>query len=694
MISSDGEVLGSRLVAARDRAFVGRVTERELFRSALAEASGASAVLYLHGPGGIGKSALLRQLAQEAREAGRLVVEVDGRTVPPTPEDFAAAAWMAVGEPGAVLLIDTFERCQGLEGWLRERFLPQLPLGAVVVIAGRQPPDPLWVSDPAWADLLYVAALRNLLPGEAAGFLRARGVPPQVHQALLSFTGGNPLALALAAAVAVRDDQQASSWSPSQDVIATLLPRLVGDPPSPEHRKALEICAHAHVTSETLMRAMLGDSASELFAWLRTQPFVESTASGLFPHDVVREALETDLRWRDPEGFTAMHKQMHRYLFEQVRAAPAPRMLPAVGALLYMYRTDGFMSDFHTWRGEGLVHDEPCAPADHARVAELIHEAEGAESAAIARFWLDRQPGAFRVYRSTQNGAIVACSAWLQLSKPDGEDVDPVVAAAWAHARATGPLRSGEHMAIARFTVYPPRYQRPSAALDLMQWRAMGEIFRSDRLAWSYLVMRDDGFWDAHLAHFDMLPADIRPRVGDHEYGLFAHDWRAQPVVSWLAAKTDAMLAGGVPSGSGQADGMPLLPGELTVLSRPEFDGAVRKALRTLRRPDALAENPLNHSRVVLENGGSLGEVIARAVEALLDERGGDKRHRAIAVTYLKAAPTQEAAAARLGLPFSTYRRHLTAAVEHVSDLLWRHELSGAPICAPDGGGSLETSGP
>ncbi|MFI1164514.1 AAA family ATPase [Streptomyces sp. NPDC020801] len=684
---NDGS-LGWQLITARDRAFVGRTAERALFRAALAGEPGACPVLYLHGPGGIGKSTLLRRFAQMARESGRRVVEVDGRTVSPTPEGFTEAAGKAVSEPETVLLVDTFERCRGLEGWLWEQFLPRLPLGAVSVVAGREAPDPGWICDPGWADVLHFRALRNLSPDDALVFLRIRGVPATAHHALLSFAGGNPLALALAATVAVRDvckmPELPQDWLPGQDVTATLIPRLVGYPPSPEHRKALEICAHAYVTSEALLRALLGDCAPELFAWLRAQPYIESTPSGLFPHDVVRETLVADLRWRDSDGFTALHKQMHQYLFEQLRTAPAAQILPATGALLYLYRNDGHTAHFHDWRNAGLVYDQPCVAADEARVLELIEEAEGSESAEIARYWLDRQPAAFRVYLSAQTDDIIACSAWLQLNEPQGEEVDPVVAAAWAHARANEPLRAGEHLAVARFNVHPPKYQRPSPPLTLTQWRAMGEIFRADRLAWSFLVTRHDGYWDDHLAHYDMFPTGITPTVGEHPYRLFAHDWRAQPVIPWLMAKTDATLTGiapgvdtifGVP---GQE--MPRQQSELVVLSRPEFDTAVRDALRALRRPDALAENPLNRCRLVVENGGILIDVLTRAIEALPQERGGDKRHRAITTAYLGAVPTQEAAAERLGLPFSTFRRHLTSAVTRVSDALWRHELSGARV--------------
>jgi hypothetical protein len=70
--------------------------------------------------------------------------------------------------------------------------------------------------------------------------------------------------------------------------------------------------------------------------------------------------------------------------------------------------------------------------------------------------------------------------------------------------------------------------------------------------------------------------------------------------------------------------------------------------------------------------------VLQRAVEDLRLEPAGDKLHRAVTATFASGAPTQEAAAERLGLPFSTYRRHLTSGIEQVCGLLWRRELHGA----------------
>jgi hypothetical protein len=53
----------------------------------------------------------------------------------------------------------------------------------------------------------------------------------------------------------------------------------------------------------------------------------------------------------------------------------------------------------------------------------------------------------------------------------------------------------------------------------------------------------------------------------------------------------------------------------------------------------------------------------------------GESPGRVLNRTYVHAAPTQEAAAQVLDLPFSTYRRHLARAHERLTDLLWAVEI-------------------
>jgi predicted DNA-binding protein (UPF0251 family) len=46
--------------------------------------------------------------------------------------------------------------------------------------------------------------------------------------------------------------------------------------------------------------------------------------------------------------------------------------------------------------------------------------------------------------------------------------------------------------------------------------------------------------------------------------------------------------------------------------------------------------------------------------------------------TYVQPAPTQEKAAEQLGVPFSTFRRHLNRGLERVADILWEREVGAS----------------
>ena len=89
--------LGQRLERERARRFVGRAAGLELFAARLqAAAAGDTAwdlfsVLWVHGPGGIGKSTLLGAYAETALNAGFTVAHIDARRIRPTPAGIQAA---------------------------------------------------------------------------------------------------------------------------------------------------------------------------------------------------------------------------------------------------------------------------------------------------------------------------------------------------------------------------------------------------------------------------------------------------------------------------------------------------------------------------------------------------------------------------------------------------------------------------
>ena len=103
-------------------------------------------------------------------------------------------------EERPLLLFDTYERMQAIDGYLRRSLLPSLPERAIVVIAGRAAPGPGWFSA-GWENLAAELELDRLTRDEAIQLLRAGGITDEAStERILAWSGGSPLALSLAAA--------------------------------------------------------------------------------------------------------------------------------------------------------------------------------------------------------------------------------------------------------------------------------------------------------------------------------------------------------------------------------------------------------------------------------------------------------------------------------------------------------------
>ena len=133
-------MLGERLRAARHARFVGRTAEKELFQSTLTTTDLPFNILYIFGPGGVGKTTLLQEFKLICEQHNLPAYYLDARNVDLSPEGFNAALRRAMGitaeqsvrdtlasQPRCVVLLDTYENLIPLDDWIREEFLMRLP---------------------------------------------------------------------------------------------------------------------------------------------------------------------------------------------------------------------------------------------------------------------------------------------------------------------------------------------------------------------------------------------------------------------------------------------------------------------------------------------------------------------------------------------------------------------------------------
>ncbi|HEX6417729.1 MAG TPA: AAA family ATPase [Acidimicrobiales bacterium] len=698
-----GEVLASR----RRGRFVGRDAELELVRSALDPTDPPFAVLWFSGPGGIGKSTLLDVVADEIEAAGgSCVVRLDGRDLAASPSSVLAALHSALGglegsdEPTAapdesdepiaaphgrlVLIIDAYERLGAVDAWVRTGLLPRLPADTLTLVAGRRPPGSGWRADAAWRDLLRVVSLRNLEPDQSRRYLRACEVDDALHDRLVEVTHGHPLALSLLADVVVRGGEAALDPL-APDLVGTIVRRFVDVVPDGPRRRALEVCALARATTEALLRDTLGpDVARDAFAWLRDLSFVESGPDGLLPHELARDVLDADLRWRDPDGYKDVFRGVRGHIYTALKSARGRDQQRAAFDLKFLFRNVPSVLSPLDWDAWGRHYPEPAGPHDGGRILELVAAAEGQASAAIAARWLALQPKAFVVVRG-EDGDARGVLALLDLTAASEADrrADPGAQAAWNHAHRHAPVRPGEVITQTRFIVDREAYQGPSPTLNAAPVATLQRYLGTRKLAWDFLTLHEPEPWDDYFALADLPRATGADFVvGGRRYGLYGHDFRRVPVDALMELWTERALAQ-------DPTWRPTAADDVLVLSQADFADAVRQALRDLHRPDLLERNPLLRTRLASDcagtgrpDAGVLAALVRDAVDGLRQHPRDDKLLRAVDRTYLRPSPNQEAAAEVLGLPFSTYRRHVARGVERIVARLWDQEIYGV---APGG---------
>jgi len=492
MMQKLGDIVSERALAA----FAGRAREVEaLFQ--LFEQGGPLA-LYVHGVAGIGKSSLLEVFAARVRATGGRVVRIDCRTVEPTVQGLLTELSDALGEPlltieevaerlacfdeKIVIALDTYEVFRLMDTWIRQVFIPSLPVNARVAIASRNPPSSAWRTTRGWLGLFRSLLLEPLSETEALGYLTMSGIAPDVARRINLIARGHPLALGMATSIVLSDTGRAIEEAGLHQVIEALSRSYIEAVPDPITRRALEASSVVRCVTEPLLHALLPEaSPRDTMERLAALPFVEPGREGLFIHDAVRSAIASSLATRDPDSHREYRRAAWAFLQNRLRVAHGKTEPWRYTAdLLFLIQNPVLREGFFPSGPQPLA-VEPATPDDEPAVHQIVGETAAAEREALFAWWR-YHPDGFRIVRDRDGGACGLCVMIRASDLNEAVDACDPVAAAW---RRDAVLRD------------------PSAALFCRRWldRDVGEApSASQGASWvdlkrSYVEMRGTLRW-------------------------------------------------------------------------------------------------------------------------------------------------------------------------------------------------------
>jgi hypothetical protein len=603
-------------------------------------------VLLISGPGGIGKSALLREIGRRGQASGFTVHQVDGRLVGTSLPRLRSAFELATSDARPLVLVDSFEYIAALSAAFHVDLLPGLPAAAVVVIAGRRAFGPEWFRD-GWDNLTYELPLRPLTDDEAHALLAQRGITGERAARVRTWARGLALALQIAAGSIVAVDDPL----PRRALEATIVTRLVTDEAADVDPEVLSVAAIARSVDRRLLAAALpGRAARDGFAALRRLSITEPYGSRLTLHEMVRSALSNDLRDNHPTTHRRLVRAVADHLYSRVSSGDYDLLAELVSLIQDPIVRWGFSG------GDGSTHRLGAPePGDAAELRAALAAGGTAWWSGVERFFTEA-PRYVTMARDLA-GRLVGCSIVISSDNaPPWADEDPVLSVQLAHASghaADGPaiifrdafdLTAGETgdptSPVVALLNHPPHLRQELPYARTFYGLVPTANTTAHQLALSIGARR-------------MPELDIRD--GERELQTYLLDHGEHRLVGTVRSLVYAEL--GLPG-----------PPPAAIPAPPELiDAAIRAALRSFHNPVQLAANPLARGTGVQERAKS----VQTRLHALVAEVFGDTvterlMQRLLRRGYLDPGGGHNIAMAEEHLSRTTYFRRLTEAVDRL----------------------------
>jgi hypothetical protein len=646
--------LGDRL-SSRDREqFVGRGDELAFFDSLLAEDDPPANVVLVHGPGGIGKSTLLREVARRGAAQGRGPFLIEGREIEPDPDQLGEVLRGVADEPRPLILFDTYERMTALGGWLRQTLLPSLPAGAIVVLAGRRKPDPDWFQG-GWERVTVELELSPMEPADARALARSHGVEDEAALgSLLTWAQGSPLALSLGADAARTGDWRPEYVDERPDLVRAILRRLTDTEVDGGEPEALAVAGIARVVTPRLLEDVLpGIDARAADRWLRSLSFAEPVAGGIALHELVRKAVRADLARRRPEH----ERDLRRRIADHLHARAASGELRLITDLADLVQNPALRWGLGAEGTIGLRVDA-LRPDDMEDLHDRLERRHGGGPGfddwwRVTEVLLAGAPDRALLVRDASETLCGYSYAVTPANAPAAAEDDPILGPWLAHAREHAP--DGQAV-VWRDAVDISVSREGDVSSPVLALSNLATVLRSGlrNPRWSYLPIDPQNAAAVEFA--TRAKARHLPEIDF----AGAHG----TMECWLLDHGPGGMLGGIVRSVYAELGLPAPD------ATPAVDAeTVRAALKALDRPTELASSPLAAGDTPAERAASVRATVEEAAAAAF---GDSAEERLLADVlrrgYLDPSGSHESAAHDLHLSRATYFRKLKAASDRVAD--------------------------
>ena len=314
----------------RRAALAGRDAELRLLRN-VTKPDGP-VVVYVHGPAGIGKTALVSALDDCLEDEGVRRLHIAAGAVEPTPTAILAAfanvldhdirtvaelaAALASVKDVTVVTIDDVDTWRLAASWFRADLVPALPASARFVLAGAVPPPRAWSIE--YGQYFLDIKLGALSKTESDAAVAAAGLSAETAERIWRLSGGHPLALGMAIHA---ERTGLLSAAPGAGELANAILHAIGDS---DLRRAVEACAIVRRANRALMSAILETEEPiplSLLEAVEALPFARRDAEGIYIAEPVRRAIVDWMSGVEPERHQLWRKAAAGWIVSRLRAA-------------------------------------------------------------------------------------------------------------------------------------------------------------------------------------------------------------------------------------------------------------------------------------------------------------------------------------------------------------------------------------